>query len=208
MKALSIKQPWASLIAHGIKDIENRTWKTNFRGRIYIHASGIRVKSEVLDNYISTEMFIDVQKKIRSKGIEERTADYLSKEPISAIIGEVDIIDCVVNHPSIWADKTEYEQVGNALYYKNDKPTYNWVLANPVLYEKPILNVKGKLSFWEPDIDINECIGCSGKFNLTEMLEDSAGELYCKECADLLFPIMRKEYEEMLERGEINPNDY
>ena len=41
MKALSIKQPWASLIAHGIKDIENRTWKTNFRGRIYIHASSI-----------------------------------------------------------------------------------------------------------------------------------------------------------------------
>ena len=32
MKALSIKQPWASLIAHGIKDIENRTWKTNFLG--------------------------------------------------------------------------------------------------------------------------------------------------------------------------------
>ena len=39
-KAISIKQPWASLIAHGIKNIENRTWKTNFRGRIYIHASG------------------------------------------------------------------------------------------------------------------------------------------------------------------------
>lgn len=40
MKALSIKQPWASLIAQGIKDIENRTWKTSYRGRIYIHASG------------------------------------------------------------------------------------------------------------------------------------------------------------------------
>lgn len=39
MKALSIKQPWASLIAQGIKDIENRTWKTKFRGRIFIHAS-------------------------------------------------------------------------------------------------------------------------------------------------------------------------
>ena len=29
------------------------------------------------------------------------------------------------------------------------KPIYNWVLANPVVYDKPILNVKGKLSFWE-----------------------------------------------------------
>ena len=39
MKALTIKQPWASLIASGIKDIENRTWKTHYRGKIYIHAS-------------------------------------------------------------------------------------------------------------------------------------------------------------------------
>lgn len=38
-RVLSIKQPWASLIAHGIKNIENRTWKTKFRGRILIHAS-------------------------------------------------------------------------------------------------------------------------------------------------------------------------
>ena len=27
MKAITIKQPWASLIVHGIKDIENRTWR-------------------------------------------------------------------------------------------------------------------------------------------------------------------------------------
>ena len=32
MKALTIKQPWASLIVHGIKDIENRTWRTDYRG--------------------------------------------------------------------------------------------------------------------------------------------------------------------------------
>lgn len=41
MKALSIKQPFAALIVHGIKDIENRTWKTNYRGKIYIHASAV-----------------------------------------------------------------------------------------------------------------------------------------------------------------------
>ena len=32
MKALSIQQPWAWLIAHGKKDVENRTWATAFRG--------------------------------------------------------------------------------------------------------------------------------------------------------------------------------
>jgi hypothetical protein len=36
--ALSIKQPWACLIAAGYKDIENRTWHTYYRGPFYIHA--------------------------------------------------------------------------------------------------------------------------------------------------------------------------
>ena len=39
MKAVTEKQPWASLIVEGIKDIENRTWKTNFSGRILVHAA-------------------------------------------------------------------------------------------------------------------------------------------------------------------------
>lgn len=51
MKAISIKQPWASLIAHGIKDIENRTWKCpqKYIGKmVLIHASsgkGARTRS-------------------------------------------------------------------------------------------------------------------------------------------------------------------
>lgn len=39
MKVLSIRQPWAWLIMTGLKDIENRTWNTDFRGRFAIHAS-------------------------------------------------------------------------------------------------------------------------------------------------------------------------
>lgn len=51
----------------------------------------------------------------------------------SAIIGSVEIIDCVINHPSIWAEKG----------------VYNWLLANPILFKEPIENVRGKLSFWD-----------------------------------------------------------
>jgi hypothetical protein len=36
--ALSINQPWAWLIAAGHKDVENRNWKTDFRGEFLIHA--------------------------------------------------------------------------------------------------------------------------------------------------------------------------
>jgi hypothetical protein len=39
MKALSVRQPWASLIASGTKTIETRTWNTKFRGDILIVAS-------------------------------------------------------------------------------------------------------------------------------------------------------------------------
>ena len=147
MKAFSIKQPWASLIAHGIKDIENRTWKTNFRGRIYIHTSASKVK---FDNWYDSPL---TNQQLLSLPIP----NYVLKFNYSAIIGEVDIVDCIINHPSIWAEKTvldEFYEDGNDNYIT--KPIYNWVLANPVLYDKPILNVKGKLSFW--NIDKNEII--------------------------------------------------
>lgn len=38
MKTLSIRQPWAWLIAQGFKDVENRSWATTVRGQILIHA--------------------------------------------------------------------------------------------------------------------------------------------------------------------------
>lgn len=39
MKALSVKQPWASLIAAGLKTIETRTWPTHHRGDLLICSS-------------------------------------------------------------------------------------------------------------------------------------------------------------------------
>ena len=38
MKALTIRQPWASLIASGVKTIETRSWRTSYRGPLAIHA--------------------------------------------------------------------------------------------------------------------------------------------------------------------------
>lgn len=38
MKALSIQQPWAWLIVNGFKPVENRTWRTDYRGPLLIHA--------------------------------------------------------------------------------------------------------------------------------------------------------------------------
>lgn len=50
MKALSILQPWAWLIANGYKDVENRSWPTRFRGRFLVHA-GKRWGQEQRDDF-------------------------------------------------------------------------------------------------------------------------------------------------------------
>ena len=39
MKVLSLLEPWASLIKQNVKQVETRSWKTNYRGELYIHAS-------------------------------------------------------------------------------------------------------------------------------------------------------------------------
>lgn len=133
MKTLSIQNPWPHLIGLGIKDIENRTWATKHRGRIYLHASGKPWKWDDVCQYLTPERSMIFLK-------NRFTPDWIRSLPTSAIIGEVDIVDCVINHPSVWADKTHQFEL---------KTIYNWVLANPLLYDQPILNVKGKLSLWE-----------------------------------------------------------
>ena len=54
MKAISLKQPWASLIAIGKKTIETRTWKTNYRGKLLIVASKTFDKNFPHMNFFST----------------------------------------------------------------------------------------------------------------------------------------------------------
>jgi hypothetical protein len=41
MKALSIRQPWATLLCLGVKRYETRTWKTDYRGPIALHAGAV-----------------------------------------------------------------------------------------------------------------------------------------------------------------------
>lgn len=127
MKAITIKQPWASLIVHGIKDIENRTWacpRKYIGQRIFIHAAGSHGRKFSID-------LTDAQTKAAFATIAIETM--FRNMPFGSIIGSVEIVDCSINHPSIWAEKG----------------VYNWILANPILFNKPIENVKGKLSFWE-----------------------------------------------------------
>lgn len=96
----------------------------------------------------------DEQAKLAFPILLEKGAE--GKIPFGSIIGSVEIVDCVINHPSVWAEKTvRFENCVDILLADEKDihpPIYNWVLANPVLFDEPIPNVKGKLSFWECEL--------------------------------------------------------
>ncbi|HVI44506.1 MAG TPA: ASCH domain-containing protein [Chitinophaga sp.] len=55
MKALSIQQPWATLIVNGVKNVEIRTWKTHYRGNLWLH-TGKKQDTAAADYYFSQDM--------------------------------------------------------------------------------------------------------------------------------------------------------
>ena len=50
LKVLTLRQPWATLVAEGIKKYEFRSWKTNYRGKVLIHA-GTGIDKEDMKKY-------------------------------------------------------------------------------------------------------------------------------------------------------------
>lgn len=142
MKTLSIKQPWAYLICSGIKEIENRTWKTKFRGRVLVHASAkdAYIGLGGVLNSIQVNKIMDKLATFEDTCLWDAYRRHGNPERVkSAIIGSVEIVDCTIYHESIWAEKCRL----------GEPEIYNWVLSNPILFNKPILGVKCKLSFWE-----------------------------------------------------------
>ena len=151
METISIKQPWAYLIAAGIKDIENRTWKCpeKYIGkRVLIHASKTQYETPM---YLLTDEQYDSIK-------QEKRIEINNSLEYGCIIGSVEIVGCVVNHPSVWAELSKGYTIDRTLYPNGisielirhkENVIYNWVLANPILFDEPILNVKGMLGFWK-----------------------------------------------------------
>lgn len=131
MKMLSIRQPWASLICAGIKDVENRSWNARHRGRMLIHASSYKCPKDVA-YMLPLEMSNMLLNEEAFGNIDIETW------PTSAIIGYVDLTDCVEgDYDSIWADPGSVKLV----------------LENAYMFDEPITGVKGKLNIFEYDID-------------------------------------------------------
>ena len=190
MKAITLKQPWAFLVCSGVKYIENRTWKclgNHIGQRVLIHASGTTAKEPYM-------LFNDVQAQAIDSVIMDVIASYDIK---SAIIGSVRIVGCTINHPSVWAEKTEGAMVGHTFVTpKGVKTTWNWILEDAILFDKPILNVKGKLNFWESNHEILVCPKC-GSYCLHENSDVGVsgwGNPVC-ECGKCGYMIQESEFE-------------
>ncbi len=89
IKALSIRQPWAWLIVHGHKDIENRCWRTHKRGKILVHASAGLTRQEYAR---AADFAADL-------GVVVPGFSELDR---GGIVGSVKIVDCVEEDPSPW----------------------------------------------------------------------------------------------------------
>ncbi len=127
MKALTIKQPWATLIMQGDKRFEFRSWQTKYRGELLIHA-GKNVDKEAL----------------------KRLAKYLPKElPYGKILGKVNLVDCVKVSPEF---KEELLKENKDIYTESSfQEKFGWQITDAEAFEEAI-EAKGHLSLWEYDI--------------------------------------------------------
>ena len=128
MKVLSIKEPWASLIAAKVKYIETRSWQTKYRGELYIHASQKKLTKHELNSY------------------EAQIS--LLKEPCfkyGSIIAKCRLSDCILMDETlikkVKANKNEYIC---GLY---EPERYAWLLEDVEILSEPIV-AKGQLGIW------------------------------------------------------------
>lgn len=134
MKALSIRQPWAWLIIHGGKDIENRTWHTKFRGRFLVHAAQGMTRHDYCDalELVMRAAHIDVLRGFPM-------FDDLRR---GGIIGSVELVDSVDASDSPW--------------YMGEK---GFVLRDPK--PLPFIPCKGRLQFFDVPQEVTRQLrGC------------------------------------------------
>ena len=126
MKVITLKQPWATLVAEGLKKYEFRSWKLNYRGEILIHAG--------------KGMDLDAMKKF-----EHLNLSY----PKSRILAKVNIVDCIQLNPDI--NKKIISENELVYGHKLDRTGYAWKLENIEKIEKEE-TISGKQGIWNIDI--------------------------------------------------------
>lgn len=123
--ALSIRAPWWWFILHAGKDIENRDWATNLRGRVYIHASKSFNKGEATDDYLFA--WRQLASDCNPIGLPSM------RDFGGHIVGSVEITGCTRASTSKWFFGP-----------------YGLTLRDPVVFADPV-PCKGMLGLFKPD---------------------------------------------------------
>jgi hypothetical protein len=136
MKALTLTQPWASLVALGQKSIETRSWFTSYRGELLIHAA--KGFPKWAQDFCYEDPF---------RGFLPPTAQEL---PLGVILCKVELLACVRTN--------QLHKLGEAGLAKPDvielafgdysEGRYAWALRLIETFNKPI-PAKGSLGLWE-----------------------------------------------------------
>lgn len=129
MKALTLIQPWATLIMLGEKQIETRSWNTKYRGKLAIHA-GKKIDKTVFDNPYYKEVF--AKHNITPKNI-----------PTSCIIAYCDLDDTKSTEELVSIVSDKEKCFGD---YSSNR--FGWILKN-ILPITPPIPAKGMLGLWE-----------------------------------------------------------
>lgn len=133
MHVITIKEPWLWLILSKGKDVENRTWSTNYRGKLYLHASktfdyNALNKLWIMNNLLCKEV-VDFFEVVYNQ--KDNTAKVGNFSSFGKILGSVELVDCVKGYSSPWAEKN----------------MFHWVLENPETIDEEI-KCNGKLGVW------------------------------------------------------------
>ena len=135
MKVLSITEPMATLICLGKKKIETRSWKTNYRGELYIHASLTKIRKEWKDNKELMNL------------LDNSSLNY------GSIICKCNLVDCVyMDNDFINKIKKDNQEYICGIY---ELGRYAWILENVEILDTSI-KVKGHLGIWNYEEEIND----------------------------------------------------
>lgn len=130
MKAFTVYQPYAFAIIAGLKRYETRPRRTNIRGRVAVHAG--KLDELKATRNLSDRNFWETMEAVGGK----------TDLPRGAVIGTVEIVDCVPVE-EIAAALTEQER----LLGDYSPGRWAWVLKNPVPFPVPI-QARGKQGWW------------------------------------------------------------
>ena len=159
MKAITLWQPWASLLACGAKEFETRSWATSYRGPIAIHAAARIFDTRDLPAYVVHAMVQAVRPIVDKMA---HTAIYLPLEmiPRGCIIATAELIGChkMVRRGGrgLSSDSPGWLETENGIYEPTDQELlfgdwtpgrYAWEFANMKMLETPI-HAKGGQRIW------------------------------------------------------------